>query len=156
MKISEASQASGCHLETVRYYERVGLVPSPNRTGSGYRVYAQADVERLRFVTRGRELGFSLEEIRSLLRLDDDPTMSCRDVDAMARTQRVHGDGVVGEQPVLEPGESFEYTSGTPLSTPSGFMRGLYHMIETASGEAFDVVIPAFSLDSPHQAGAVH
>ena len=85
MKISEAAAASGCHLETVRYYERVGLVPSPNRTGSGYRVYAQADVERLRFVTRGRELGFSLEEIRSLLRLNDDPKLSCGDVDALAR-----------------------------------------------------------------------
>ena len=85
MKISEAAAASGCHLETVRYSERVGLVPSPNRTGSGYRVYAQADVERLRFVTRGRELGFSLEEIRSLLRLNDDPKLSCGDVDALAR-----------------------------------------------------------------------
>ena len=85
MKISEAAAASGCHLETVRYYERVGLVPSPNRTGSGYRVYAQADVERLRFVTRGRELGFSLEEIRSLLRLNDDPKLSCGDVDELAR-----------------------------------------------------------------------
>ena len=85
MKISEAAAASGCHLETVRYYERVGLVPSPNRTGSGYRVYAQADVERLRFVTRGRELGFSLEEIRSLLRLNDHPKLSCGDVDALAR-----------------------------------------------------------------------
>lgn len=72
--------------------------------------------------------------------------------DAAGRTQRVHGAGVVGEQPVLAPGESFEYTSGTPLSTPSGFMRGQYHMVERASGAAFDVEIPAFSLDSPHQA----
>lgn len=76
--------------------------------------------------------------------------------DGAGRTQQVHGPGVVGEQPVLEPGESFEYTSGTPLSTPSGFMRGTYHMIETASGEAFDIEIPLFSLDSPHQTGAVH
>lgn len=71
--------------------------------------------------------------------------------DALGRTQQVHGEGVVGEQPVLEPGQSFEYTSGTPLATPSGFMRGLYHMVVTASGEPFDVKIPAFSLDSPHQ-----
>ncbi|MBY0339413.1 MAG: Co2+/Mg2+ efflux protein ApaG [Acetobacteraceae bacterium] len=76
--------------------------------------------------------------------------------DGQGRTQRVHGEGVVGEQPVLEPGESFEYTSGTPLPTPSGFMRGMYHMIEGGSGETFDVVIPAFSLDSPHQAGGLH
>lgn len=70
--------------------------------------------------------------------------------DASGRTQCVHGVGVVGEQPVLGPGESFEYTSGTPLSTPTGFMRGLYHMVETGTGAQFDVVIPAFSLDSPH------
>jgi ApaG protein len=76
--------------------------------------------------------------------------------DGRGRTQHVHGAGVVGEQPVLEPGESFEYTSGTPLGTPSGFMVGTYHMIRTASGEAFDIAIPAFSLDSPHQAGRVH
>jgi ApaG protein len=76
--------------------------------------------------------------------------------DARGRTQHVHGAGVIGEQPVMEPGESFEYTSGTPLETPSGFMVGAYHMIVTASGEAFDVAIPAFSLDSPHQVGRVH
>lgn len=76
--------------------------------------------------------------------------------DAQGRTQRVHGDGVVGEQPVLDPGESFEYTSGTPLATPSGFMRGTYHMVVSATGEAFDVTIPTFSLDSPHQSGRVH
>jgi ApaG protein len=76
--------------------------------------------------------------------------------DARGRTQQVHGAGVVGEQPLLEPGESFEYTSGTPLDTPSGFMVGAYHMVEPCSGETFDVAIPAFSLDSPHQAGRVH
>ncbi|WP_043837117.1 Co2+/Mg2+ efflux protein ApaG [Muricoccus aerilatus] len=76
--------------------------------------------------------------------------------DALGRTQHVHGDGVVGEQPVLEPGEVFEYTSGTPLATPSGFMQGRYHMITTASGEPFDVEIPAFSLDSPHGRGALN
>jgi ApaG protein len=76
--------------------------------------------------------------------------------DGRGRTQHVHGAGVIGEQPVMEPGESFEYTSGTPLETPSGFMVGAYHMVVTASGEAFDVAIPAFSLDSPHQVGRVH
>ena len=76
--------------------------------------------------------------------------------DAQGRTQHVHGEGVVGEKPVLDPGESFEYTSGTPLSTPSGFMRGAYHMVVVATGEAFDVAIPGFSLDSPHHLGRVH
>ena len=76
--------------------------------------------------------------------------------DALGRTQRVHGDGVVGELPVLDPGESFEYTSGTPLATPSGFMRGTYHMVLSDTGEGFDVAIPTFSLDSPHQPSRVH
>ena len=69
--------------------------------------------------------------------------------DGLARTQVVHGDGVVGEQPVLDPGEAFTYTSGTPLGTASGFMRGAYHMVAPGSGERFDVEIPAFSLDGP-------
>ena len=85
MKISEAALASGCHLETIRYYERIGLMPHPGRTGSGYRAYAPSDVERLRFITRGRDLGFSLEEIRSLLRLAQDPALSCAEVDSVAR-----------------------------------------------------------------------
>jgi ApaG protein len=74
----------------------------------------------------------------------------------LGRAQHVHGEGVVGEQPVLDPGESFEYTSGTPLDTPTGFMAGAYHMLAPASGESFDVTIPAFSLDSPHQDLRLH
>jgi ApaG protein len=70
--------------------------------------------------------------------------------DALGRVQEVMGEGVVGEQPVLAPGETFEYTSGTPLSTPSGVMMGSYQM-ETDRGASFDVVIPAFSLDSPYE-----
>jgi len=73
-----------------------------------------------------------------------------RITDSLGRIQEVRGAGVVGEQPVLKPGESFEYTSGTPLPTPSGFMVGTYQM-ETEGGERFDVAVPAFSLDSPHQ-----
>lgn len=76
--------------------------------------------------------------------------------DAHGHVQHVHGPGVVGEQPVLDPGEAFEYTSGTPLETPSGFMSGLYHMIAVDSGEAFDVEIPAFSLDSPYGDRRLH
>jgi ApaG protein len=74
-------------------------------------------------------------------------TRHWRITDANGRLQEVRGAGVVGEQPVLKPGESFEYTSGVPLPTPSGFMRGTYGM-ETAAGKTFDIEIPAFSLDS--------
>ena len=74
-----------------------------------------------------------------------------RITDAAGWTQTVSGDGVIGQTPQFGPGDVFEYTSGTPLSTPSGIMSGLYHMVALGSGEAFDVEIPAFSLDSPHE-----
>ncbi len=70
--------------------------------------------------------------------------------DALGRVQEVQGAGVVGEQPVLQPGQHYEYTSGTPLTTPSGIMVGTYEM-EIEGGKRFDVSIPAFSLDSPHE-----
>jgi ApaG protein len=73
-----------------------------------------------------------------------------RITDSLGRVQEVRGAGVVGEQPVLHPGETYEYTSGTPLKTPSGIMVGTYEM-ESETGEMFDIVIPAFSLDSPYQ-----
>ena len=73
-----------------------------------------------------------------------------RITDSHGQVQEVRGAGVVGEQPVLKPGESFEYTSGTPLSTPSGIMAGSYRMLRK-NGAAFDVAIPAFSLDSPYE-----
>ena len=68
---------------------------------------------------------------------------------------RPRGAGVVGETPTLEPGESFEYTSGVPLPTPSGFMTGTYGMV-TAAGEEFDIEIPAFSLDTPQRARTIN
>ncbi len=76
-------------------------------------------------------------------------TRHWRITDALGRLQEVKGPGVVGEEPVLKPGESFEYTSGVPLPTPSGFMAGSYGMV-TPAGEHFDIEIPAFSLDSSH------
>lgn len=71
-------------------------------------------------------------------------------IDAHGYTHEVRGHGVVGEQPILKQGESFEYTSGTPLSTPSGFMVGTYIMADEDGGPSFDVAIPAFSLDTPN------
>ena len=68
--------------------------------------------------------------------------------DAFGRVQEVKGAGVVGEEPVLEPGASYEYTSGVPLPTPSGIMMGSYGMV-TPGGERFDIDIPPFSLDGP-------
>ena len=75
--------------------------------------------------------------------------------DAQGRQQEVRGAGVVGEQPVLAPGASFSYSSGTPLQTPSGFMRGTYAM-RADNGREFDIEIPAFSLDCPHDEAQLH
>ena len=75
--------------------------------------------------------------------------------DQMGRVHEVRGAGVVGKKPVLQPGQTFEYTSGTPLNTPSGIMMGTYQMV-AEGGETFDVAIPAFSLDSPHIAKSIN
>ncbi len=75
--------------------------------------------------------------------------------DAVGSKQEVRGDGVVGEQPTLQPGHSFQYTSGCPLNTPSGVMVGSYRMV-TSKGEEFDIDVPAFSLDSPYDRRSVN
>ena len=76
-------------------------------------------------------------------------------IDGNGKVQEVRGTGVVGKQPVLGPGETFNYTSGCPLTTPDGTMEGSYTMV-TAGGESFHAEIPAFSLDSPYAKRAVH
>jgi len=81
---AELAQRTGCNLETVRYYEKVGLLPEPPRTTSGYRSYDNSHERRLRFVLRARELGFSLDEIRELLRLVDERDQPCAEARAVA------------------------------------------------------------------------
>lgn len=76
--------------------------------------------------------------------------------DATGYTQRVHGEGVVGKQPILQPGEQFCYNSAAPLGTSTGFMVGTYHMMNLANEEQFDIAVPAFSLDSPFYAQKRH
>jgi ApaG protein len=75
--------------------------------------------------------------------------------DGFGHVQEVRGPGVVGEQPVLKPGERYEYTSGVPLNTSSGLMSGSYQMV-AENGERFDAEVPAFSLDSPNVARVLH
>lgn len=85
LTIGVLARDSGVNLETIRFYERSGLMPAPQRSPSGYRHYQQQDVRRLRFIRRGRELGFSLEEIRSLLDLAAHPESPCASADQMVR-----------------------------------------------------------------------
>jgi DNA-binding transcriptional MerR regulator len=87
--IGELAAASGCKVPTIRYYESRGLLPRPTRTTGNQRRYGADDLERLRFIRRGRELGFPLGTIRELLALTDDQARPCTEVDGIARTQIV-------------------------------------------------------------------
>lgn len=84
MKIGDLSRATGTNVETIRYYERIGLLPHPARTHANYRDYGEAHRARLTFVRHSRELGFTIEEIRSLLDLSDDPARDCGEADRIA------------------------------------------------------------------------
>jgi DNA-binding transcriptional MerR regulator len=83
--IGDLATQSGATVETVRYYEKAGLMPLPARTAGNHRAYTQAHADRLAFIRHSRELGFSLDSIRTLLDLVDDPQRPCAQVDAIAR-----------------------------------------------------------------------
>lgn len=85
LRIGELARATGTKVETIRYYERIGLLPPPARSAGNYRAYTRAHRDRLGFVRRARELGFSLEQVRELLGLADDRTRPCTAVDGIAR-----------------------------------------------------------------------
>ncbi len=81
--IGALARDSGVNIETIRYYERIGVMPKPARSMGGYRLYTGGDLKRLTFIRRGRELGFTLDELRDLLRLVDGHTYTCAEVRAM-------------------------------------------------------------------------
>jgi Cu(I)-responsive transcriptional regulator len=85
LSIGEAARAAGTGAETIRYYEKIGLLPKPARTAGNYRSYGSQEVARLTFIRRARELGFSLDQVRTLLSLSDDRGRSCAEVDEIAR-----------------------------------------------------------------------
>lgn len=88
--IGGLSKVAGVHIETIRYYERIGLLPKPSRTPGGYRLYGQGSARRLTFIRRSRELGFSLDEIRVLLGLADGKPDNCAKVRDIAKLH--HGE----------------------------------------------------------------
>jgi Cd(II)/Pb(II)-responsive transcriptional regulator len=90
MKIGEVSRKAGIPVETVRYYEKIGLVPEPDRDGSGYRSYRNAHLDRLLFIRRCRNLDMAQEEIRELIRMADDPKADCSGVDALLARHLAH------------------------------------------------------------------
>ncbi|CAN5236175.1 helix-turn-helix domain-containing protein [soil metagenome] len=85
LKIGDLSKATTTKVETIRYYENIGLLPAPSRTTGNYRSYAPEHLARLSFIRRARELGFTLDQVRNLLDLSDEKQRSCESVDAIAR-----------------------------------------------------------------------
>ncbi|MBU1211538.1 MAG: helix-turn-helix domain-containing protein [Alphaproteobacteria bacterium] len=83
LKRAELARRTGCNLETIRYYEKITMMPEPPRTAAGYRVYDERHVARLRFILRGRELGFSIDDLRGLLGLVDGGRQTCAGIKAM-------------------------------------------------------------------------
>ncbi|WP_288356110.1 helix-turn-helix domain-containing protein [uncultured Cycloclasticus sp.] len=81
----ELAKRTGCNLETIRYYEKIGLMPDPSRSKAGYRQYDQNHLKRLQFIMRGRELGFTMEDLKSLLGLVDKKAVSCSEVSILAK-----------------------------------------------------------------------
>ena len=85
MKIGELANATATKVETVRYYERIGLLSPPARTSANYRAYGSEHLARLSLISRARDIGFALEAVRELLTLSDDRSQSCEAVDSIAR-----------------------------------------------------------------------
>jgi Cd(II)/Pb(II)-responsive transcriptional regulator len=90
MKIGALSQQANVPVETIRYYEKIGLMPAPERGENGYRSYAKAHLDRLLFIRRCRNLDMAQEEIRELLRLAEKPTADCSEVDALLASHLSH------------------------------------------------------------------
>ena len=90
LSIGDLSRRTGTKVQTIRYYEKIGIMPDPGRTAGNQRRYGDAELDRLLFVRHARQLGFSLEAIRELLSLSDSPYKSCGEVDGIARRQLQH------------------------------------------------------------------
>lgn len=101
MQIGELSKATGTNVETIRYYERIGLLPKPSRTRGNYRDYSPEEVSRLRFVRHARGLGFDIAGIRSLLDLSEHPERDCCEVDRIATSHLASVDSKIRQLDLL-------------------------------------------------------
>ncbi len=101
MRIGELATATTTKVETVRYYEKIGLLPQPARTSGNYRAYGSDHLARLSFIRRARSLGFTLEAVRELLTLSDDKGRSCEAVDVIARAHLIEIDRKVADLSIL-------------------------------------------------------
>ncbi|MHA6720421.1 MerR family transcriptional regulator [Sphingomonas sp. RS6] len=101
LTIGEMGKATNTKIETIRYYERIGLLPKPARTSSNYRDYGQAELGRLSFIRRSRDLGFSLDQVRALLGLSDDKSCDCAGIDRIAHQHLVEVDRKIADLQAL-------------------------------------------------------
>ena len=101
LTIGEMGKATNTKIETIRYYEKIGLLPKPARTSSNYRDYGQAELGRLSFIRRSRDLGFSLDQVRALLGLSDDKSCDCAGIDRIANQHLLEVDRKIADLQAL-------------------------------------------------------
>jgi Cu(I)-responsive transcriptional regulator len=104
LSIGALARATGTKVETIRWYERVGLLAPPTRTASNYRSYGRAHLDRLSFVRRARDLGFTLDQVRDLLRLADQRDRPCEEVDTIARAHLAEVDRKIADLKAMRRG----------------------------------------------------
>ncbi|HKX80139.1 MAG TPA: helix-turn-helix domain-containing protein [Novosphingobium sp.] len=97
LKIGEIARATNTKVETVRYYERIGLLPKPQRTSGNYRAYGEVELGRLSFIRRARDLGFPLDRVRALLGLSDDRGGDCAEIDRLANAHLLEVDRKIAD-----------------------------------------------------------
>lgn len=113
--IGMLSKQSGVKVETIRYYERSGLLSPPARAASGYRRYGEEDIKHLRFIRRGRELGFGMGEIKALLQLADQPRHPCHEADQMVQAHLTEIDAKIRDLQAIR--AVLEQIAGCPSQT---------------------------------------
>jgi MerR family mercuric resistance operon transcriptional regulator len=133
LTIGRLARTAGVHLETVRYYERIGLMPAPDRTEGGHRSYAVAHVRRLRFIRRARDLGFTLDDVRALLELAEPGHGSCREVQKIAS---LHLQGVRAKLADLARMEKLLATTVAQCSGEQSPACPVLEMLDTAETES--------------------
>lgn len=101
LKIGDLARETGAVVETIRFYEKIGLLPAPGRTSGNYRAYDASHLRRLSFIRRARDLGFSLDQVRDLLSLADDRDRSCEAVDGLARQHLAEVDRKIADLTAL-------------------------------------------------------
>ena len=132
LPIGVLSKRTGCNIETIRYYEKIGLLPAPARSEGRHRVYSLADLQRLKFVRRARELGFTLDQVRALLRLVDEQKHQCAEARDLAATHLANVRAKIADLRAMERALKdmvAQCTDGTLLQCP--LIEALFHDVSS-------------------------